>query len=127
MPWTALCLLSGWSLAPVVDCSLSGLTRINITGPAGTTVTLIHAEVLQHPPYGPTDGSIYVGNLRSAKATDTFILKGTGAPETFQAHFTYAGSALYIPRGEECVGSGGRGGGGMEPVFPQQEGRSPRE
>ncbi len=77
-------------------CSLSGWTRINITGPAGTTVTLIHAEVLQHPPYGPVDGSIYVGNLRSAKATDTFTLKGTGAPETFEPHFTCVGNGLRV-------------------------------
>jgi alpha-L-rhamnosidase len=29
-----------------------------------------------HPPNGPADGNIYVRNLRTAKATDLYILKG---------------------------------------------------
>jgi alpha-L-rhamnosidase len=47
-----------------------------VTGTAGQTVIMRHAEVLQHPPYGPADGSIYQGNLRTALATDTFTLRG---------------------------------------------------
>jgi alpha-L-rhamnosidase len=43
---------------------------------AGVTITLRHAELLQHPPYGPADGSIYVGNLRSARATDVYTTGG---------------------------------------------------
>lgn len=70
--------LSGW-------CELK--TR---GGTSGMQITLRHAEVLQHPPYGPADGNIYVGNLRSAKATDVFILKGQ-AEEIFEPHFTYHG------------------------------------
>jgi hypothetical protein len=29
-----------------------------------------------HPPYGPADGNIYVGNLRSARATDVYVTGG---------------------------------------------------
>lgn len=69
----------------------AGYCRLTATGPAGTTIVLRHAEALMHPPYGPVDGTIYTGNLRSAQATDTFILKGTGAPEVFEPMFTYHG------------------------------------
>ena len=70
--------------------NLAGWTKLSVSGPAGTKVTMRHAEVLQHPPYGPMDGNIYVGNLRSALATDTFILKGVGI-EVYEPHFTYHG------------------------------------
>eukprot|EP00049_Salpingoeca_infusionum_P017850 m.354639 g.354639 ORF g.354639 m.354639 type:complete len:1153 (-) comp17070_c0_seq1:211-3669(-) len=70
--------------------NLSGVVRINATGPSGTPIVLRHAEVLQHPPYGPADGNIYTGNLRSAQATDTFILNGKGA-QTYTPSFTYHG------------------------------------
>ena len=43
---------------------------------AGQTITFRHAELLQHPPYGPVDGNIYTGNLRSAQATDSYTCKG---------------------------------------------------
>ena len=49
--------------------NLSGWIRIHITGAAGTRVQLRHAEALQHPPYGPYNGNIYVGNLRGARVT----------------------------------------------------------
>jgi hypothetical protein len=70
--------------------NLSGWCRLAVSGAAGTTVTLHHAEVLQHPPYGPADGSVYVGNLRSALATDTYTLTGRGV-EVYEPHFTYHG------------------------------------
>ena len=47
-----------------------------------------------HEPYGPRNGDIYTANLRTVRATDTFILKGTGDWETFQPHFTYHGFVL---------------------------------
>jgi hypothetical protein len=48
----------------------SGWCRIvSVTGPAGTTVTLRHAEVLL------SNGMIYTANLRTAKATDTYTLR----------------------------------------------------
>ena len=52
--------------------------------PAGTDVQLRFAEVLN------PDGTLYVDNLRTAKATDHFILSGKGEEE-FQPDFTFHG------------------------------------
>jgi alpha-L-rhamnosidase len=71
--------------------NIAGWVKLKITGSKNTTVTLRHAEALMHPPYGPRDGNIYVGNLRSAKATDTYILKGDQDGEEFQPVFTQHG------------------------------------
>lgn len=68
-----------------------GWCRLSITGPRGLVVQLRHAEILQHPPYGPIDGNIYVGNLRSAKATDVYVLRGDSAGETVEFSFTQHG------------------------------------
>ena len=64
--------------------NLSGVARIRAKGPAGTDVKLRFAEVLN------ADGTIYVENLRTAKATDHFILSGTGTEE-FEPEFTFHG------------------------------------
>ena len=34
------------------------------------------AEILMHMPYGKPNGLPYFGNLRGAKATDTYIMSG---------------------------------------------------
>jgi len=70
----------------VVDLgqNMVGWVRLKVTGPAGTVITLRHAEVLDK------DGNFYTDNLRSAKASVTYILSGRGA-ETFEPHFTYQG------------------------------------
>ncbi|OUM44972.1 alpha-L-rhamnosidase [Arthrobacter sedimenti] len=49
--------------------NLVGWLRFRIQGEAGHTITVRHAEVLE-------DGELGVRPLRSAKATDTFILSG---------------------------------------------------
>ncbi len=67
--------------------NLSGVTRITVNQPAGTNISLIHAEVLQHPPYGDTNGDIYNGNYRSAQATDIYTTAGTGT-EVYQPFAT---------------------------------------
>lgn len=64
--------------------NLVGWCRLKVSGPAGTQVTLRHAETLD------ADGSLYLANLRSAKATDIYTLKG-GAPEVWEPRFTYHG------------------------------------
>jgi alpha-L-rhamnosidase len=71
----------------VVDMgqNMVGWIRLNVKGPAGTKVTLRHAEVLDKA------GNFYTENLRVAKQTDTFILKGAAAAETFEPHFTFHG------------------------------------
>ncbi len=64
--------------------NMVGWCRIHLSGPRGQAVTLRHAEVLQ------PDGTLYVANLRSAKAADTYMLSGNG-PETYEPRFTYHG------------------------------------
>ena len=64
--------------------NLSGVARLRAEGPAGTNVKLRFAEILN------PDGSLYTENLRTAKATDHFILAGHGVEE-FEPSFTFHG------------------------------------
>lgn len=64
--------------------NFSGWCRLKVSGPAGTEVSIKHAEVLYD------DGTVNQENLRSAKATDRYILKGEGV-ETYEPRFTYHG------------------------------------
>ena len=70
----------------VVDLgqNMVGWPKLTVEGPAGTTVTLRHAEVLDK------DGNFYTENLREAKETLRYTLKG-GGRETFEPHFTFFG------------------------------------
>ncbi len=71
--------------------NFSGVCRIRAKGPTGTTITLRHAEILVHPPYSGEPGMIYTENLRSALATDKFILRGDGQIEEYSPRHTYHG------------------------------------
>ena len=64
--------------------NMVGWARIKIRAPAGQTVTIRYAEMLQD------DGTLYTVNLRSAKCTDTYICKGHGE-EVFEPRFTFHG------------------------------------
>jgi len=64
--------------------NMVGWVRIEAEGPAGVTLTLRHAEVLDR------QGNIYTENLRAAKATARYTLKGRGR-EVFEPHFTFFG------------------------------------
>ena len=64
--------------------NMVGWTRLHVSGPKGTAITLSHAETLR------PDGSLYTDNLRSARAADTYILKGEGT-EVYEPRFTYHG------------------------------------
>jgi len=64
--------------------NLAGVEYLRVQGPAGTEVTLRFGEILN------PDGTVYTANLRTAKATDRFILNGKGVEE-FTPHFTYHG------------------------------------
>lgn len=64
--------------------NMVGWVKLRVAGPAGTTVRLRFAEVLN------ADGSVYRENLRGADATDIYILHG-GEPEEFEPHFTFHG------------------------------------
>ena len=63
--------------------NLVGRLRIQVQGPAGQVITLRHAEVLER-------GELATRPLRHAKATDTYILKGSGE-ETWEPRFTFHG------------------------------------
>jgi alpha-L-rhamnosidase len=65
--------------------NFSGWVRIRAKGARGTKITIRHAEVLN------PNGTLYVVNLRSAKATDTFTMRGTGSEEIYEPRFTYHG------------------------------------
>ena len=65
--------------------NLVGHVRLKIKGEAGQIVTLRFAEVLN------PDGTIYTENLRHAKATDHYILRGDKGGETWEPRFTFHG------------------------------------
>ena len=62
--------------------NLVGWVKVHVQGSAGTTITLRHAEVLEN-------GELGTRPLRSAKATDRFIL--SGGDDVFEATFTFHG------------------------------------
>jgi alpha-L-rhamnosidase len=64
--------------------NMSGVVRLRAVGAAGTDVQLRFAEIVN------ADGTIYTDNLRTAKATDHFVLAGTGVEE-FTPQFTFHG------------------------------------
>lgn len=63
--------------------NLVGWVRVRASGPAGTEITLRHAEVLENDELGTRP-------LRSARATDTFVLSGEGT-DVFEPTFTFHG------------------------------------
>jgi len=62
--------------------NLVGWLRLNVRGPAGTMITIRHAEVLEHDELGTRP-------LRTAEATDRFIL--SGGDDVFEPTFTFHG------------------------------------
>jgi len=65
--------------------NFAGWCRLRAQGPAGTVVRLRFAEILR------ADGEVDQANLRGARATDTYTLRGDPAVETYEPHFTYHG------------------------------------
>jgi alpha-L-rhamnosidase len=63
--------------------NLVGRLRIETRGPAGTEITLRHAEVLE-------DGELCTSVLRHADATDRYTLRGNGV-EQWEPRFTFHG------------------------------------
>lgn len=64
--------------------NMVGWCRLELSAPAGTIVTLRHAEMTNE------DGTIYTANLRDAPQVDRYTARGNG-PEVFEPHFTYHG------------------------------------
>jgi alpha-L-rhamnosidase len=65
--------------------NMVGWCRLHVSGPAGTQVTLRHAETLK------PDGSLYMANLRGAEVTDAYTIRGTGRTETWEPRFVSHG------------------------------------
>ena len=64
--------------------NMVGWTKLHVKGERGTVVKQRFSEVLRD------DGSLYLDNLRSARVTDTYILKGDSV-EVFEPRFVYHG------------------------------------
>lgn len=64
--------------------NFSGWVKMRVQGERGTEVTLRFAESLND------DGTLFRDNLRAAKATDVYVLKG-GSEEEWEPRFTYHG------------------------------------
>lgn len=75
--------------------NFSGWVKLRTRGSAGTRIELRFAELLN------PDGTADQANLRLARATDTFILAGTGADEVYQPRFTYHGFRYVEIRGAD--------------------------
>ncbi|MCC6723286.1 MAG: family 78 glycoside hydrolase catalytic domain, partial [Saprospiraceae bacterium] len=65
--------------------NLVGWVEVKVTGPTGSKVKLLHAEVLDKA------GNFYTENLRAAKQQCSYTLAGTGQQEFFEPHFTFQG------------------------------------
>ena len=63
--------------------NLTGWLRVRATGPAGTTIRVRHAEVLDDA------GALYTDNLRTARQADEYVL--AGGPAGLEPHFTLHG------------------------------------
>jgi alpha-L-rhamnosidase len=64
--------------------NMVGWIKLKVRGKSGEKVVLKHAEVLDK------DGNFYTANLRNAKQTIEYILKGEGE-EVYEPHFTFQG------------------------------------
>ncbi len=74
------------ALRQIVDFgqNMAGWVRIKVKGPTGARLQLRFAEMLTE------EKELYTANFRSAKNTDTFILRGDGV-ESWEPHFTIHG------------------------------------
>ncbi len=64
--------------------NFAGVARLKVTGQPGQKITLRFAERLN------PNGTIYTANLRGARATDSYICRGTG-DEEWTPRFTFHG------------------------------------
>jgi alpha-L-rhamnosidase len=72
--------------------NMVGVVRLNVKGPAGTTIRLRFGEVLDK-------GALYTENLRSAKQTDYYTLRGDEDGEVWEPKFTFHGFRYVEVRG----------------------------
>jgi alpha-L-rhamnosidase len=64
--------------------NMVGVVQLKVSAPAGTKITLRHAEMLN------PNGTLYTKNLRGAPSVDHYVCKGDGT-ETWQPKFTFHG------------------------------------
>jgi alpha-L-rhamnosidase len=64
--------------------NMVGWVKFRVTAPAGTAISLRHAEVLDK------SGNFYTANLRTAKETIQYTTRG-GGTEVYEPHFTFQG------------------------------------
>jgi alpha-L-rhamnosidase len=64
--------------------NMVGWVRLAVRGERGTTITIRYAEALN------PDGTLYTANLRTARNTDYYTLKG-GEEEVWEPRFTFHG------------------------------------
>ncbi len=74
--------------------NMVGWLRLNVKGAKGTKITIQHGEVLDR------DGNFYNANLRKAKATLTYTLKGDGV-EVYEPRFSFFGFRYVLIEGME--------------------------
>jgi alpha-L-rhamnosidase len=72
--------------------NMVGWCRMTVQGPRGTAITFRHAETVK------PDGTLYMDNIRGAKVTNVYTLKG-GEVETYEPRFTYHGFRYVEMRG----------------------------
>ncbi|WP_020571545.1 alpha-L-rhamnosidase [Neolewinella persica] len=65
--------------------NIAGIIELKVNVPAGTEIKIRYGELLRDE-----DGGLMTGNLRKARATDTYIAKGGGV-EVWRPRFTYHG------------------------------------
>ncbi len=79
---------AGWERAAYIydlGQNFAGIARLAVRGPRGATIRLRYGEMLQ------ADGTLYTENLRSARATDTYTLRGDPEGEVWSPRFTFHG------------------------------------
>lgn len=65
--------------------NIAGRVRFTVTGDAGRTITVRHAEMLT------PGGELETATNRGAAATDRYTLRGGGTPESWEPRFTFHG------------------------------------
>ncbi|MFC4505227.1 MULTISPECIES: alpha-L-rhamnosidase [Streptomyces] len=85
--------------------NMVGVARYGVRGPAGAEVEFRFGEMLNDDSAGADgpEGSVYRANLRSAKATSTYILKGDPQGETHQDSLTFYGFRYVSVTASETV------------------------
>jgi alpha-L-rhamnosidase len=72
--------------------NMVGWIKLKVNGKKGDKITMKFAEVLDK------EGNFYTANLRAAKCTDTYILKGDGE-EIYEPKFTFHGFRFLMIEG----------------------------